>query len=76
MNQRCSQIVNCIISMKLKYKYIIYKVYNWTSNKKSETPIANTIFALGTAHFFQLLTILLFIDRIIVPLNWIWNFNA
>jgi len=61
--------------MRLKYKYIIYKVYSWTANKKGDTPVANTIFALGTAHFFQLLTILVFIDRIIVPLNWIWDFS-
>lgn len=61
--------------MRLKYKYIIYKVYSWTANKKGDTPVANTILALGTAHFFQLLTILVFIDRIIVPLNWIWDFS-
>jgi len=61
--------------MRLKYKYIIYKVYSWTANKKGDTPVANTILALGTAHFFQLLTILVFIDRIIVPLNRIWDFS-
>jgi len=61
--------------MRLKYKYIIYKVYSWTPNKKSDTPIANTIFALGTAHFFQLLTILLFVDQIIARLKWIWGLN-
>jgi glucan phosphoethanolaminetransferase (alkaline phosphatase superfamily) len=61
--------------MRFKYKYIIYKVYSWTANKKNDTPIANTILALGVAHFFQLLTVLLFIDRIITPLKWVWGIN-
>jgi glucan phosphoethanolaminetransferase (alkaline phosphatase superfamily) len=61
--------------MKLTYKYIIYKVYSWTYKKNADTPIANTIFVLGSVHFFQFLTILLFIDQIITPLDWIWKLN-
>jgi len=57
--------------MKFKYKYVIYKVYKWTLHKKGDTPIANTIFTLGIVHFFQILTILYFVDRVIVPLNWL-----
>jgi amino acid transporter len=59
--------------MKLKYKYLIYKVYSWTANKKGDTPIANTILALAIMHFFQLLTILFFIDQVITPLDWVYN---
>ena len=61
--------------MKLQYKYLIYKVYSWTVNKKNDTPIANTIFVLGIAHFFQMLTLFLVIDRLVVPLEWAWNLN-
>lgn len=61
--------------MRFSYRYIIYKIYSWTANKKVDTPIANTILALGLAHLFQLGIILLFIDRIITPLNWIYDIN-
>jgi len=61
--------------MKLKYKYIIYKIYSWTANKKNDTPIGNTILTLGLIHLFQLATVLLFIDKIIIPLEWIYNIN-
>ena len=61
--------------MKLQYKYLIYKVYSWTVNKKNDTPIANTIFVLGIAHLFQMLTLFLVIDRLVVPLEWAWNLN-
>ena len=59
----------------VKYEYIIYKVYSWTLNKKGDTPIANTIITLALVHFFQLATLLIFIDQIIVPLPAIWNLN-
>lgn len=55
----------------MRYKYLIYKIYSWTANKKNDTPIANTVLTLAAVHFFQLLTLLLFIDRIIVPLEWL-----
>lgn len=61
--------------MKFSYKYIIYKVYSWSINKKGDTPIANTVITLGIVHFFQLLTLILFIDRIIVPINGIFDIN-
>lgn len=59
--------------MTFKYKYIIYKIYSWTSKKKGETPVANTIFALGFVHFIQLFTLLIFIDRLIIPLSWLYG---
>ena len=59
--------------MTFKYKYIIYKVYSWTLHKKGDTPIANTIFTLGVVHVFQLFTLLIFIDRIITPLKWLYG---
>lgn len=61
--------------MKLRYRYIIYKIYSWTANKRGDTPIANTILTLGIIHLFQLAIILLFIDRVIIPLNWLYNIN-
>ena len=51
----------------MKYKHIIYKVYSWTADKKGDTPIANTILTLAIVHFFQLLVLLLAIDRLIYP---------
>jgi hypothetical protein len=53
----------------MKYRYIIYKVYSWTANKRGDTPIGNTILTLAMVHFFQLLTLLLLVDRLIIPLN-------
>ena len=61
--------------MKLKYRYIIYKIYSWTANKRGDTPIANTILTLGVVHFFQIVIILIAIDKLITPLNWIHNLN-
>lgn len=61
--------------MKFKYRYIIYKIYIWTANKKGETPIGNTILTLGVVHLFQLAIVLLFIDQIITPLKWIYDIN-
>jgi amino acid transporter len=58
----------------MKYRYIIYKVYSWTANKKGEIPVTNTILTLSVVHFFHLLILLLFVDRIIVPLH-LWNLN-
>jgi amino acid transporter len=58
----------------MKYKYIIYKVYSWTASKKGEIPVTNTILTLSVVHFFHLLILLLFVDRIIVPLH-LWNLN-
>lgn len=55
--------------MKLKYKYLIYKVYSW----RSDTPIVNTVLTLGTIHLAQLGIILLLIDRLITPLNWLYD---
>ena len=63
-----------ILNMKWKYSYIIYKIYSWTSGK-SDTPVVNTILTLAVVHFFQLATILLFIDRIISPLYLFQHFN-
>lgn len=57
----------------MKYKYIIYKVYSWTANKRGDTPIANTILTLAVVHFFQLLTLVYFIDRIIIRIPWFWK---
>lgn len=54
-----------------KYKYFIYKIYSW----KNDTPIGNTILTLSIVHFFQLTTILLFIDRVITPLKWIYDID-
>ena len=48
----------------MKYKYIIYKIYSWTANKKGDTPIANTIITLGLVHFFHFATLLLYIDQL------------
>jgi amino acid transporter len=62
--------------MKFKYRYIIYKIYSWTANKRGDTPIANTILTLGIIHLFQLAIIMLFIDRVITPLNWFYNINV
>jgi amino acid transporter len=60
--------------MFMKYKYIIYKVYSWTANKKGEIPVTNTILTLSVVHFFHLLILLLLVDRIIVPLH-LWNLS-
>src|ERR1700743_1802930 len=59
----------------MKYKYIIYKIYSWTAHKKGDTPIGNTILALGVAHLFQLAIILLFIDKIVTPIKWVYDIN-
>lgn len=59
--------------MKFNYRYIVYKIYSWTAKKKGETPIGNTVLTLGAVHFFQLATLLLFIDNIITPLKWMYN---
>jgi len=61
--------------MNFSYRYLIYKIYSWTANKKGDTPIANTILTLGAVHFFQLAIVLLIIDRLITPLNWIYDLN-
>jgi hypothetical protein len=58
-------------SFRMRYKYIIYKIYSW----KNDTPIGNTILTLAVVHFFHFLTILFFIDNIIMPLKGIWNIN-
>lgn len=57
------------------YKYLIYKIYSWTANKRGDTPIANTILTLGVVHLFHLGIVLLFIDKIIFPLKWMYNLN-
>ena len=62
--------------MRFKYSYIIYKIYSWTANKSEDTPIANTILTLGLVHLFQLGILLLFIDRIVRPLNWLYHVNS
>ena len=59
----------------MSYKYIIYKIYSWTANKRGDTPIGNTILTLGVVHFFQMAILLLFIDRVITPLKWMYNIN-
>jgi len=59
--------------VKFNYRYIVYKIYSWTAKKKGETPIGNTVLTLGAVHFFQLATLLLFIDNIITPLKWMYN---
>jgi|GEM_PF-806161 len=60
----------------MKYNYIIYKVYSWTVNKQGDTPIGNTILTLAIVHFFQFLTLLLLVDRLIIPLNLFTKKNA
>ncbi|MGZ5548900.1 MAG: hypothetical protein ACXWFZ_13230, partial [Nitrososphaeraceae archaeon] len=62
--------------MKFEYKYIIYKIYSWSAKKKGEVPVTNTILTLSVIHFFHLLTVIVFIDRIIVPLDWTKNINV
>lgn len=37
------------------YRYVIYKLYSWSLQKKSNTPIANVIFTMISTHCFQLL---------------------
>ena len=61
--------------MHFSYKYLIYKIYSWTANKKGDTPITNTLLTLGVMHAIQLEIILLFIDRVIIPLNGLWDVN-
>jgi hypothetical protein len=46
-------------------------VYSWTANKRGDTPIANTILTLAAVHFFQFLTLVLVIDRLIMPMTWV-----
>jgi len=58
--------------MKLRYRYLIYKIYSWTADKRGDTPIGNTILTLSLVH---LLTFLLFIDRMVTPLKWMYKFN-
>lgn len=57
----------------MKYSYIIYKIYSWTANKKDETPIGNTVLTLSTIHLVQFYTLLMIIDRLIVPLPFLDN---
>lgn len=61
--------------MKLKYRYIIYKIFSWTAHKKNDTPIVNTILTLAFVHCIQLFTLFLFIDKIIIPLDWLWGID-
>lgn len=63
------------MKINMKYRYIIYKIYSWTTNKKADTPIGNTILTLGVAHLFQMAIALLFIDKIITPLKWLYDIN-
>jgi len=56
----------------LKYSYIIYKIQSWATNG---IPIASTILTLAVVHFFQLITVIMFIDLIIFPLKWLHHFN-
>jgi hypothetical protein len=58
-----------------KYRYVIYKIYSWSANKKGETPIGNTVISLGVVHLFQLAIILLFVDQIIIPIKWIYDID-
>ena len=46
----------------MKYSYIIYKIYTWTANKPGETPVANTVLTLAVVHFFQFLTVFLYLN--------------
>lgn len=57
--------------MRFKYRYLIYKIYSW----KDDTPIGNTILTLGIVHFFHLLTILMIVDRTIMPIKGLWKIN-
>lgn len=59
----------------MKYRYLIYKIYSWTVEKKGDTPIANTILTLGVVHFFHLAIVLLFVDQIVTPLKWLHDIN-
>lgn len=51
--------------MKLKYSYIIYKVYSWFADVKNDIPITKTILILAVVHFFNALTIIMYIDKFI-----------
>lgn len=63
VNLMTNKIIKYNAYMKLRYKYILYKIYSWSLNKKSDTPIGNTIITLGIVHFFQFTTLLFLIDK-------------
>ena len=52
------------------YKYVIYKLYTWSASKPGATPVADTVLILTVVHLFHFMTLLVFIDRIIVPIHW------
>jgi hypothetical protein len=68
---RGTKTLICKIIMKIKYSYLIYKIYSW----RNDTPIINTILTLGIIHFIHFFMILLFIDRVITPLEGLWDIN-
>lgn len=59
----------------MKYKYLIYKIYSWTKDKKGDTPIVNTILTLTFTHFIQMFVLLMYVDKFITPIKWLKNIN-
>lgn len=57
----------------MKYKYLIYKIYSWGAKERGDTPVTNTILALGFSHLMQFAVLVLVIDRILIPLPWFYN---
>ena len=55
------------------YKYLIYKIYSWSSKEYGSTPVANVILTLAFVHFLHFFIILIFFDQIITPLPWFYK---
>ncbi len=51
------------------YRYLIYKLYSWGLNKKSDTPVANVVITLTFVHFVQLFTIYLVLLKFFPRIN-------
>lgn len=59
----------------MSYSYIIYKIYNWTANKPSGTPVFTTVLILATVHMFQFLTFFLYLNAFFLHINHVNNFS-
>jgi len=57
-----------IMTMRF-YRYLIYKLYSWGLNKKSDTPVANVVITLTFVHFVQLFTIYLVLLKFFPRIN-------
>jgi len=51
------------------YRYLIYKLYNLSLKKNSDTPIANVLLTLTFVHFVQLFSLYLILLRIFPQVN-------